>query len=120
MRLLPGEDVVGAASVQSGGEVLLASRLGQLKKLRVESLRLCQRGDLGQIGLRFLQRTDQLVDLRAAEGTIAGVRLSGREGRHLRWSVATLASEDGTTTGIQLPLRAGETVVELLPLVTAP
>ena len=120
MRLLPGEDVVGAASVQSGGEVLLASRLGQLKKLRVESLRLCQRGDLGQIGLRFLQRTDQLVDLRAAEGTIVGVRLSGRDGRHLRWSVATLASEDGTTTGIQLPLRAGETLVELLPLVTAP
>jgi hypothetical protein len=34
--------------------------------------------------------------------------------------VATLASEDGTTTGIQLPLRAGETLVELLPLVTAP
>jgi DNA gyrase subunit A len=118
MRLLPGEEVVGAASVQSGGEVLLASRLGQLKKLRVESLRLCQRGDLGQIGLRFLQRTDQLVDLRAAEGLVVGARLSGREGRHLRWSVTQLASEDGTTTGLQLPLRPGEEVVELLPLVT--
>jgi len=120
MRLLPGEDVVGAASVRSGGEVLLASRLGQLKKLRVDSLRLCQRGDLGQIGLRFLQRADQLVDLRDAEGTVVGVRLSGREGRHLRWSVGDLASEDGTTTGIQLPLRSGESVVELLTLVTAP
>ena len=120
MRLLPGEDVVGAASVQSGGEVLLASRMGQLKKLRVESLRLCQRGDLGQIGLRFLQRTDQLVDLRGTEGSVVAVRLSGREGRHLRWSLANLASEDGTTTGIQLPLRAGESVVELVPLITTP
>ncbi|MFN9645673.1 MAG: DNA topoisomerase (ATP-hydrolyzing) subunit A [Cyanobacteriota bacterium] len=119
MRLLPGEEVVGAASVRSGGEVLLASRLGQLKKLRVDSLRLCQRGDLGQIGLRFLQRSDQLVDLRAAEGQIVGVRLSGREGRHLRWSVAQLASEDGTTTGVQLPLRPGAGIAELQPLVTA-
>ncbi|MEB3260841.1 MAG: DNA topoisomerase (ATP-hydrolyzing) [Cyanobacteriota bacterium] len=120
MRLLPGEEVVGAASVQSGGEVLLASRLGQLKKLGVDSLRLCQRGDLGQIGLRFLRRADQLVDLRGAEGSVVGVRLSGREGRHLRWSVAQLCREDSTTPGIELPLRAGESVVELLPVVTAP
>jgi DNA gyrase subunit A len=121
MRLLPGEEVVGAASVQSGGEVLLASRLGQLKKLGVDSLRLCQRGDLGQIGLRFLQRADQLVDLRAAEGSVVGLRLSGREGRHLRWSVAQLPREDGATPGIQVPLRAGESVGELVPLlVTAP
>ncbi|MFM1800312.1 MAG: hypothetical protein RLZZ117_2590 [Cyanobacteriota bacterium] len=119
MRLLPGEEVVGAASVQGGGEVLLASRHGQLKKLRVESLRLCQRGDLGQIGLRFLQRGDQLVDLREAEGGVVGVRLSGREGRHLRWSVAQLPAEDGSAPGVQLPLKSGETLVELLPLVTA-
>ena len=119
MRLLPGEDVVGAASVQSGGEVLLASRMGQLKKLRVESLRLCQRGDLGQIGLRFLQRTDQLVDLRGAEGTMVGVRLDGREARHLRWSVTNLPGEDGSTPGTQLPLKPGESIAELVPLATA-
>jgi DNA gyrase subunit A len=120
MRLLPGEDVVGATSVHSGGEVLLASRMGQLKKLRVESLRLCQRGDLGQIGLRFLQRTDQLVDLRGAEGTMVGVRLDGREARHLRWSVTNLPGEDGSTPGTQLPLKPGESVAELVPLGTAP
>ncbi|MEB3335354.1 MAG: DNA topoisomerase (ATP-hydrolyzing) [Cyanobacteriota bacterium] len=120
MRLLPGEEVVGAASVSGGGVVLLASQLGQLKKLQTESLRLCQRGDLGQIGLRFLERTDQLVDLRGAEGTLVGVRLSGREGRHLRWTLANLTSEDVTTPGIQLPLRPGERVVELVPLVSAP
>ena len=119
MRLLPGEDVVGAASVHSGGEVLLASRMGQLKKLRVESLRLCQRGDLGQIGLRFLQRTDQLVDLRGAEGTMVGVRLDGREARHLRWSVTNLPGEDGSTPGTQLPLKPGESIAELVPLATA-
>ncbi|MFM7642551.1 MAG: DNA topoisomerase (ATP-hydrolyzing) subunit A [Cyanobium sp.] len=120
MRLLPGENMVGAACVPSGGEVLLASRLGQLKKLQVASLRLCQRGDLGQIGLRFLQRSDQLVDLQAADSAVVGVRLAGGEGRHLRWGVANLASEDGSTAGLQLPLRSGESVLELVPLVTAP
>jgi DNA gyrase subunit A len=119
MRLLPGEQVVGAACVPRDGEVLLASRMGQLKKLQVSSLRLCQRGDLGQIGLRFLQRADQLVDLQAAEGPVVGVRLSGGEGRHLRWSVADLASEDGNASGLQLPLRSKENVLELVPLVTA-
>jgi DNA gyrase subunit A len=117
MRLLPGEQVVGAACVAKDGEVLLASRLGQLKKLQVASLRLCQRGDLGQIGLRFLQRSDQLVDLKGANNALVGVRLEGSEGRHLRWSVNALASEDTSTSGLLLPLRPGEEVLELVPLV---
>jgi DNA gyrase subunit A len=117
MRLLPGEQVVGAASVAKDGEVLLASRLGQLKKLQVASLRLCQRGDLGQIGLRFLQRSDQLVDLQGADTPLVGVRLVGSEGRHLRWSVGELASEDSTASGLQLPLRPGEQIRELVPSV---
>ncbi|MEB3243817.1 MAG: DNA topoisomerase (ATP-hydrolyzing) [Cyanobacteriota bacterium] len=120
MRLLPGEEVVGAACVDQEGAVLLASRLGQLKKLAVAHLRQCQRGDLGQIGLRFPQRSDRLVDLRAAVGTVVGVRLAGGEARHLRWSVADLASEDGASPGVSLPLRPGETVLELVPLVSAP
>ena len=117
MRLLPGEQVVGAACVAKDGEVLLASRLGQLKKLQVASLRLCQRGDLGQIGLRFLQRSDQLVDLKGANNALVGVRLEGSEGRHLRWGVNALASEDTSTSGLLLPLRPGEEVLELVPLV---
>lgn len=119
MRLLPGEQVVGAACVPRDGELLLASRMGQLKKLQVSSLRLCQRGDLGQIGLRFLQRADQLVDLQPADRPVVGVRLSSGEGRHLRWSVADLASEDGNASGLQLPLQSKENVLELVPLVTA-
>jgi DNA gyrase subunit A len=91
--------------------------MGQLKKLQVASLRLCQRGDLGQIGLRFLQRSDQLVDLQGADTAWVGVRLEGSEGRHLRWSVGELASEDTTTSGLLLPLKPGEQIRELVPLV---
>ncbi len=72
LRLLPGETVVGAAGVNPEGCVLLASRSGQLKRLEVSSLRRCQRGDIGQIGVRFQERGDQLIDLREDRSHRAG------------------------------------------------
>ena len=65
MRLLPGESIVGAAAVAAGGDVLLISQLGQLKRLGIDHLRRCQRGAIGEIGLRFEQRNDALTDLRS-------------------------------------------------------
>ncbi|MFN5163456.1 MAG: DNA topoisomerase (ATP-hydrolyzing) subunit A, partial [Cyanobacteriota bacterium] len=47
LRLLPGESVVGASCVAAGDTVLLATRLGRVKRLALSELRLCQRGDLG-------------------------------------------------------------------------
>jgi DNA gyrase subunit A len=81
LRLLPGETVVGAAGVCSEGCVLLASRSGQLKRLSVNSLRRCQRGDIGQIGVRFSQRGDQLIDLREDRSAVVSAVLS--DGRSL-------------------------------------
>ncbi len=115
MRLLPGEAVVGAVAVPGTGSVLLASRLGQLKRLAVEQLRPCQRGDLGQIGLRFEERGDSLVDLQSGEAPLVGVRL--REGgRNLRLATADLPLEDAAATGQRLPLPAGQELEELVPL----
>ena len=81
LRLLPGEAVVGAAGVAAEGSVLLATARGQLKRLAVSSLRRCQRGDLGQIGLRFRSRDDSLIDLCADGTALLGVRLEGGAGR---------------------------------------
>ena len=78
LRLLPGETVVGAACAGAGGHVLLASRRGQLKRLRLDDLRPCQRGAMGQIGLRFLERDDALVDLQADDAPLIAVVLDGR------------------------------------------
>ena len=119
LRLLPGEQVVGAAGVDSEGTVLLASRLGQLKRLAVKELRRCQRGDLGQIGLRFLQREDHLVDLVAADTTLVGVTLKGADNRSLRLATAAVALEDAPAAGRQLDLKAGEQVQALVPLINA-
>jgi DNA gyrase subunit A len=120
LRLLPGETVVGAAGVQVNDHVLLASQLGQLKRMKVDSLRLCQRGDLGQIGLRFLERQDRLVDLRGDTGNVIGVRLTGKESRNLRIDPTSLEAEDPSGAGKKLTLPAGDTLLDLVPLTQAP
>jgi DNA gyrase subunit A len=118
MRLLPGETIVGAADVGTNATVLMASRLGQIKRLDVSQLRTCLRGDLGQIGLQFLQRSDALVDLQPEAGAIVGVRLSPGDGS-LRLAAQELQAEGPSSAGLQLPLPTGQTVRELVPLISA-
>ena len=114
LRLLPGERVVGAARANEDSSVLLASRCGQVKRLAAGSLRACNRGDLGQIGLRFHQREDELVDLREGHAATLGLLLS--QGRSLRLSGNQLIMEDSSGSGLQLQLRTGQQVEELIPL----
>jgi len=118
MRLLPGEAIVGAADVGPGGTVLMASRLGQIKRLNVSQLRTCLRGDLGQIGLQFLQRSDALIDLQAESGPILGVRLTPGDGS-LRLTAADLQPEGPAAAGLQLQLPNGQSVRDLVPLISA-
>jgi DNA gyrase subunit A len=113
MRLLPGEVVVGAACGAASADLLLASRLGQLKRLRLESLRPCERGDLGQIGLRFERREDALVDLQASAAVVAAT-VSG--GRSFRLRLEELERQDSLGAGRSFPLKPGETIQELVPL----
>ncbi|MFO7629849.1 MAG: DNA topoisomerase (ATP-hydrolyzing) [Prochlorococcaceae cyanobacterium] len=115
MRLLPGECLVGGACVEPAAGVLLATGLGQLKRLAVDSLRPCQRGDLGQIGLRFEQRSDQLVDLQSDAHGLIAVLVSGN--RSLRLAPNQLELEQDTSSGRLLPLAAGQTVQALVPLI---
>ena len=113
MRLLPGETIVGAAVTAADAEVLLISALGQLKKLAVSNLRLCQRGDLGEIALRFSNRNDQLVDLRACD--IEMVAVETQTGS-IRLQTDNLLAEDSRGTGLNLELPKAEKVTRLLPL----
>jgi len=115
MRLLPQEMVVGAAEVTSSGAVLLASRLGQVKRLAVGQLRPCLRGDLGQIGLQFVDRSDTLVDLAPDTAGVIGVRLEA-SGFNLRLDGSCLNPEDPSGTGLQLNLGNGKEIAELVPL----
>ncbi|MCT0224283.1 DNA topoisomerase (ATP-hydrolyzing) subunit A [Synechococcus sp. CS-1328] len=116
LRLLPGEAVVGAAAVAAGGDVLLASRLGLVKRLAVENLRPCQRGDLGQIAIRFRDRRDGLVDLCDAETPLVSAVIS--EVRSVRLATAELERQDSSGDGELLGLREREAVQALVPLIT--
>ncbi|WP_353077050.1 DNA topoisomerase (ATP-hydrolyzing) [Synechococcus lacustris] len=113
MRLLPGETIVGAAVTAADADVLLISALGQLKKLAVSNLRLCQRGDLGEIALRFSNRNDQLVDLRACDVELVAVETQTGS---IRLQTDSLVAEDSRGTGLNLELPKTEKVTRLLPL----
>ncbi|OON12464.1 DNA topoisomerase (ATP-hydrolyzing) [Synechococcus sp. UW140] len=113
MRLLPGETIVGAAVTAADADVLLISALGQLKKLAVSNLRLCQRGDLGEIALRFSNRNDQLVDLRACDVELVAVETQTGS---IRLQTDSLLAEDSRGTGLNLELPKTEKVTRLLPL----
>ena len=117
LRLLPGEAVVGAACGAADGDLLLATRKGQIKRLQLASLRLGQRGDLGQIGLRFAQRDDQLSDLQ--DGTTKLVAIVLKDGRSLRLAPQSLEAQDCHGAGETLILKADEAINELIPLIQA-
>ena len=63
LRLLPQETIVGAAWCGSASQLLLATRHGHLKRLRLEQLEPNRLGGLGQLALRFLERSDSLLGL---------------------------------------------------------
>ena len=116
LRLLPGETVVGATCGAAADGVLLATQLGRVKRLAVTELRPCQRGDIGQIGLRFLERDDRVVDLQGDSSAVIGVALAGSPPRNLRLLTANLPSEDASGSGLDLNLPSGTTIDALIPL----
>ncbi len=113
LRLLPGEAVVGAVGLAEGGNVVMASRQGLIQRLPLDNLRRCQRGDIGQIGVRFEQRGDQLVDLCNGSQPLLGVLLA--DGRSLRLDATSLDPDSGTDTATNLNLGSKEQVSELVP-----
>jgi DNA gyrase subunit A len=114
LRLLPGEEVIGAAAVDDNGDVWLATKHGSIKQMAAAEIRECNRGDIGQICMRFGQRDDQVVDLQSSNTRVLGALLS--DGRSLRIDSAELAgSPDGTQ---QLGLGSKEALAELVPLLS--
>jgi len=112
MRLLPEETLVAAVATNPDQQdpLLLFSRQGRIKSLSLDSLRLCQRGDLGVIGWQSEQdgseREDRLCAACIGSGLIGIVTSSGRHGRLI------------THEPIDLPLKSGETLERIVPLLS--
>jgi DNA gyrase subunit A len=114
LRLLPGETVIGAAGSNSDGSVLLGSWRGQVKRLAVNALRPCLRGDLGQIGIRFNQRDDHLLVIHEDQAQILGLILE--DGRNLRCSITNIPIEQDPGSPGEPILDQNEKLMDLTPV----
>ncbi|MDG2616053.1 DNA gyrase subunit A [Thermoleptolyngbya sichuanensis XZ-Cy5] len=112
IRLGKQETLAGCVALTADDEILLISRQGMGKRLPVRSLRLANRGDLGQ-ALQFVAKTDAVVGLVPAyDGTMVTVLTSGDR-------LARLPAESfpsGTTSGEKLlKLAKTESITTLIP-----
>ena len=130
MRMLPGENLVGAVSqpannstseannsdANSIGEILIGTNNGGLIRLSLNELRRCKRGDLGEIAVKVNgddKKTDRLVSVCESAGLVGVVT---NKGRHARIKNTTISMDSNQPT--QLKFKAEETLVQLVPLLS--
>jgi DNA gyrase subunit A len=115
MRLLPGEHLVGAVSLPADdpGHLIAATRQGRLFRRDLSDLRLCNRGDLGDLAIDLNTTAvpeDRLVAICLAAPLLG---LVSSQGRHGRIASQAISVDDS----LQLPMRNGETVQALVALI---
>ena len=115
MRLLPGEDLVGALC-PTEPTVLLVSEQGHLARIDLTSIRPSQRGDLGSMAIQLTGDADRITGLVEANGLIGMV---STEQRHGRIDPTTLEiTNSGDAFSNQIELHKGETITDLIPQIS--
>ena len=118
MRLLPGETLVGGLNLPPGEpeqSILMATTKGRLTRIASSGLRLCQRGDLGEIAVCLEGNEDRVMAICAGHGLVG---LATDRGRHGRFSAEDLACKElGETLSDQLDLKADENLSNLVRLI---
>ena len=115
MRLLPGEDLVGALC-PTEPTVLLVSEQGHLARIDLTSIRPSQRGDLGSMAIQLTGDADRITGLAEANGLIGMV---STEQRHGRIDPTTLEiTNSGDAFSNQIELHQGETITDLIPQIS--
>ncbi|MBL6879902.1 MAG: DNA topoisomerase 4 subunit A [Synechococcus sp. BS30m-G31] len=115
MRLLPGEDLVGALC-PSEPTVLLVSEQGHLARIDLTSIRPSQRGDLGSMAIQLTGNANRITGLAEANGLIGMV---STEQRHGRIDPTTLEiTNSGDTFSNQIELHKGEAITDLIPQIS--
>ena len=115
MRLLPGEDLVGALC-PTEPTVLLVSEQGHLARIDLISIRPSQRGDLGSMAIQLTGDADRITGLVEANGLIGMV---STEQRHGRIDPTTLEiTNSGDAFSNQIELHQGEAITDLIPQIS--
>ena len=115
MRLLPGEDLVGALC-PTEPTVLLVSEKGHLARIDLTSIRPSQRGDLGSMAIQLTGDADRITGLVEANGLIGMVSTEQRHGRIDPRTVEITNSGDAFSN--QIELHQGETITDLIPQIS--
>ena len=111
MRLLPGEQIVGAVCTEQT-PLMLITRQGMIGRIDCSGLRYNQRGDLGSMAVQIDAESDRLVGISAGTGLI-GLRTS--KDRHGRFDPEEInISQPGEKLIEKTPLQDGETIVEVI------
>ena len=115
MRLLPGEDLVGALC-PSEPTVLLVSEQGHLARIDLTSIRPSQRGDLGSMAIQLTGNADRITGLAEANGLIGMVSTEQRHGRIDPTTLEITNSGDAYSNRIEL--HKGEVITDLIPQIS--
>ena len=111
MRLLPGEQIVGAVCTEQA-PLMLITRQGMIGRIDCSGLRYNQRGDLGSMAVQIDAESDRLVGISTGSGLV-GVRTS--KDRHGRFDPEGITiSQPGDQLMEKTSLQSGETIVEVI------
>ncbi len=97
----------------------MASNKGDIVKLTIDSLRLCKRGDLGEIGFPISDSdssTDRVIDICNGDVLTGLVTSQGRHGR-----IDANAIDPSTPNSINktsIKMKEGESLKKLVPLIS--
>ncbi|EAU71184.1 DNA gyrase/topoisomerase IV, subunit A [Synechococcus sp. BL107] len=115
MRLLPGEQLIGALCPLEP-TVVLVSGQGQFARIDLSSIRSSQRGDLGSMAIQITSDTDRITGMTEANGLIGIV---STEQRHGRIDPTTLEiTNPGDAFSNQIELHQGEAITVLVPQIS--
>lgn len=73
LRLLPGEEVIGAAAVSENDHLWIATREGVLKKSIVDNIRQNVRGDIGSFCIKVTGQSERVVDIQRSSSDILAI-----------------------------------------------
>ncbi len=119
MKLLPGEELIGAVSspANQNYHMIIITKYGKITKLDINSLRICERGNIGQMAMKLKtsnQSKDKVVDIASGSDIISIVSNQNRYGR-INISELDLNSSKELSS-IAISLKDNETIQELVSL----
>ncbi len=111
VRLLPGEEAIGAQSVDRNGYVWLASRHGRISRVEMKDLRPVSRGGIGEVAVTFSSKDDRLVEALNQDSKLFALVMNNGQTQRL-------SQPDGTTTEVIDKNDTANEVAEVIELIS--